>query len=154
MCLWWTYVVGNNKTQVRLHVKCQICARFQTNLAVYRQIFIKVSYIKFRGKPSRWSCVDTSGQTDMTKRLGAPRHYASESKNTLCSMESVTALHIRQVGVWRLTAQRYWLASGECDCRVWQTGFTFSSKFRGRNAEHMVVDLSSRALLFGEKKTG
>jgi hypothetical protein len=34
------------------------------------------------------------------------------------------------------------------------TGFTFSSKLRGRNAEHIVLDLSRRALLFRENKTG
>jgi hypothetical protein len=125
MRLRWIYVVGQKKkTQVRLHVKGQICIQFEPYLVVYRQIFIKVSNIKFRGNPSTWSRVDTCGQTDITKLRDAPCRYARESKNTMCSMGSVTALHVRRVGVWWLTAQRYWLASGECDWRVWLTSVT------------------------------
>ena len=133
-------------------IASDLCA-ILTKFVIYRQIFIRVSNINFAEV-----CLVGAALIHADRRTwrGAPCHYASEraSLRTLRSMQSVTALRIRQAGLWQLTAQRYWLASGWVDRRVWQTGFTFSSKLRGRNAEHVVLGLSSRELLFSEKKTG
>ena len=64
MLLWRIYFNSNNKTHLGLDVKWPIFLSDFNQISVFRQIFIKISSIKFHGNPSSRNHTDTFVQTD------------------------------------------------------------------------------------------
>jgi hypothetical protein len=64
------------KTYLGLREKRPILTEF----GLFRQIFMKVSNIKFDRNPSSGNWADTCRRTDMNKLIGASRDYANASE--------------------------------------------------------------------------
>jgi hypothetical protein len=67
MCLWLFYDAGNNKTHQRFYVNFPEVLSDFNQIWIFRQLFIKIASVEFRGYPSsggRAKILRTDGQTD------------------------------------------------------------------------------------------
>jgi hypothetical protein len=79
------YDAGNNKTHPRFYINCPKFLSDFNQVWIFRQFFIKLSNVEFRGCPSiggRTKYMSTDGQTGrLTKVIGALREDANAPKN-------------------------------------------------------------------------